>query len=233
MAASTSSPLAGTRVSSASAATSCCSSTGARGSSRIYVSSPRRRASAGAADPGHLVSESAPRRCASKPGERIAPQLNDDCACRGELAQPARSRASRTSCPGSRTTRSCTTCRRAASSNTPAAAGARATSARVRSSCCSRSGRVEPIRDLLLRVMRAAESRRRLAAVVHVLRARARHPCRRLARRHRVLAAAGARAVSDRFRRRERARRARAVLRCACRTRAAPPSGSTRSARSR
>ena len=37
-------------------------------------------------------------------------------------------------------------------------------------------GRFEPMRDLLLRVFRDAEPRRRLAAVVHVLRARARHP---------------------------------------------------------
>ena len=43
------------------------------------------------------------------------------------------------------------------------------------------------------------ESGRRLAAVVHVLRARARHPRRRLARRHRLLAAGGARAISHRL----------------------------------
>ena len=55
------------------------------------------------------------------------------------------------------------------------------------------------------------ERGRRLAAVVHVLRARARHPPRRLARRHRVLAAARARAVPARLRRR-RAPRPRAAL---------------------
>ena len=36
-------------------------------------------------------------------------------------------------------------------------------------------GRWEPLRDLLLRVFKTAERRRRLAAMVHVLRARARH----------------------------------------------------------
>ena len=68
-------------------------------------------------------------------------------------------------------------------------------------------GRAAPVRDLLLRVFAQPESRRRLAAVVHVLRARARHPSRRLARRHRVLAAARARAVPARVRRRALARR--------------------------
>jgi hypothetical protein len=43
------------------------------------------------------------------------------------LSRRAKSRASRRSCPGSRTTRSSTTSRRAAWSNTPVAAGARAT----------------------------------------------------------------------------------------------------------
>ena len=56
-------------------------------------------------------------------------------------------------------TPSSTTSRRAGSSSSPAAAGARATSARARSSCCSRSASTQPMRDLLLRVMRAAEPR--------------------------------------------------------------------------
>src|SRR5262249_617051 len=46
----------------------------------------------------------------------------------------------------------------------------------------------------------AAESRRRLAAVVHVLRARTEHSARRLAWGHRVLAADCARAISLCFR---------------------------------
>ena len=95
-------------------------------------------------------------------------------------------------------------------------------------------GHAEPVRDLLLRVMQRAERRRRLAAVVHVLRARARHPRRRLARRHRVLAAARARAVPARLRRRGDARRARAVLRPhGAAGRARHACGSTSSARSR
>ena len=66
-------------------------------------------------------------------------------------------------------------------------------------------GRFEPVRDLLLPRLPPAEPRRRLAAVVHVLRARAQHPPRRFAWRHRLLAAARPRPVSIRHRRRRAA----------------------------
>ena len=52
-------------------------------------------------------------------------------------------------------------------------------------------GRFEPMRDLLVPRVPAAESRWRLAAVVHVLRPRAEHPPRRFPWRHRVLARVG------------------------------------------
>ena len=89
----------------------------------------RRRRPAIAARP----TTSAPPRPRSGPTSAAASRVH------APAGAPPRSRACRTSCPGSRTTRSSTTSRRAASSSTRAAAGARATSARARSSCCSRS----------------------------------------------------------------------------------------------
>ena len=121
--------------------------------------------------------------------------------------------------PGSHRTRWCTTCRRAAWSSTRAAAGAPAMSVRDRWNCCWRWTDGAATR-LLLRVMATAEPGRRLAAVVHVLRARARHPSRRLARRYRLLAAAGARAVSDCLGRCRRARGAGPFFDARARTRA-------------
>ena len=116
--------------------TSCSSSTGGRVSSRIYVSSPRRRASWSSASGDSCYAESLPAPILAGQGERIIPTIvRDGCGRRARCR--SRSPVSRTSSRGSHTMRSSITCRREASSNTPAAAGARATSARDRSSCCS------------------------------------------------------------------------------------------------
>ena len=143
--------------------------------------STRPRPSRSASSPSPAVALDSPR-CARRRGTRRPRGL-------AEIAALVRAR-----------TRWCTTCRRAGSSSSRAAAGARATSARGRWRLLLALGRPAPVRDLLLRVLQRAERRRRLAAVVHVLRARAQHPRRRFARRHRVLAAAGARAVPARQR---------------------------------
>jgi len=58
---------------------------------------------------------------------------------------------------------------RAVSSSTRVAAGAPAMSAKARSSFCSRSGVVSPVRELLKEVFRNQKRERRVAAVVHVL----------------------------------------------------------------
>jgi hypothetical protein len=102
---------------------------------------------------GQLVPEADPPPLRVEKSSALAPHLKMSAPPQGRSVSIWR--ASRTSLPGSRTTPSCTTCRRAAWSNTRAAAGVRATSARVRSSCCWHSGESSPIRDLLLRVMSA------------------------------------------------------------------------------
>jgi hypothetical protein len=117
-----------------------------------------------------------------------------------------------TSRPGTTTTRWCTTWRRAGWSSFPAAAGARATSARARWKCCWRwTARRRCATCCCVSLPRRTGWR--LAAVVHVLRARPPHPRGRLARRHRLLAAAGAGALPAGQRRPGLAGRAGAVLR--------------------
>ena len=62
-------------------------------------------------------------------------------------------------CRGSPTTPSCTTCRRAGWSSTPAAPGAPATSARARSACCSPSARTRSCASCSLLIMGAQNAR--------------------------------------------------------------------------
>ena len=164
------------------------------------------------------------RDCAARPPRRREPGRAGGRRRCGAARHPAALHAARrrdarnrccswpTCCRGCARTRWCTTCRRAGSSSTRAAAGARATSARDRSNCCSRSAISRRCATCCARDARAV-ARRRLAAVVHVLRARAHDPRRRLARRHRVLAAAGAGALPARVRRCGVPRRVAAVLR--------------------
>ena len=200
------------RSSSRSAETSCSSSTGAPAA----AVSMRRHRAARVGRPAHPRPAVAERRASAArvrtPKTHRAATVAMSASGRERRSKPLCA-ASRTSCPGSHTTRSCITSRRAASSNTPAAAGARAMYARDRSSCCSRSAACRPIRDLLLRVMRQQnpdgdwpqwfmffERERDIRPgdshgdiVFWPLR--------------------GARSISHRFGRRRRARRARALLR--------------------
>ncbi len=183
--------------------------------------SPRRRASWSFASGDGCYAESRP--AADLCGAAVNASFRDrPRRPRTRVHCRRRSHVSRTSCRGSRTTRSFITCRREVSSNTRAAAGARAMSARDRWSCCSpwvacsrfaicccaSCAQQNPDGDWPQWFMffeRERDIRRR-----------------RFARRHRVLAAAGARAVSHRFRRCAHPRRARAVFRCARRDAGAP-----------
>ena len=96
-------------------------------------------------------------------------------------------------------------------------------------------GRVPPLRDVLLRVMRQQNPDGDWPQWFMFFEPRAEHPSWRLARRHCVLAAGGARSISHRFRRWRSARRGvcRFSMRVARTLENRPLSGSTRSAPSR
>ena len=203
-------------------------------SSRIYVSSPRRRASVELRIRGtSVIRKPPPHRCLPRRRERIIPTLSVTAAGRRARCS-GRSRAHRGHRPWfTHNALVHYLSPRGLEQYSGGGWGTRDV-CQGRSSCCWRSAASQPMRDLLLRVMRQQNPDGDWPQWFMFFEREREHPPRRLARRHRVLAAAGARAVPDRVRRWRRARRARAVLRCAWPDAGeAPPSGSTPSARSR
>ena len=167
----------------------------------IYMYRHRPRPGGRIADSRATGDRERPAAAARRQSRRaLAPQIEDECAG-GRAAQPARG--------AHRRHRALVRAQRVRALPVAARPGAVLGRRLGHARCVPGSGRVAA----RARARRAdprsaaagderAECRRRLAAVVHVLRARSRRPRRRLARRHRVLAGARARAVPDRLGRR-------------------------------